>query len=262
MADRILCTCGCGLVVTYATKRNHLNARGKTLLRARVVTEVNSLNGTQQQQKPTSSLQRGFKKRASSNPDQDGSRKRRKAAQLEENQLPNQNGSRKQREAAQLEENQLPEFTAVDTEDFPPPVATDTDRQSKFVERSRGVMDMRWLTSRRDGGSHSDGSDDDEDEDQDKEDKDGDEEAKNGEDKDKDEEDKDEEENEDKGENEDEEDKEDKDEDDEDEDEPPFYDSEIPGISNWDLLGEDFEREAAALGLYFSYELPTQLTTL
>lgn len=39
----------------------------------------------------------------------------------------------------------------------------------------------------------------------------------------------------------------------EDEDyQPPFYDSEIPGISNWDLLGEHFEREAAALGLYSS----------
>ena len=38
-------------------------------------------------------------------------------------------------------------------------------------------------------------------------------------------------------------------------DEPPFCDSEIPGISNWDLLGEDFERKAAALGLYSSYEL-------
>ena len=45
---------------------------------------------------------------------------------------------------------------------------------------------------------------------------------------------------------------EDKDED-EDEDEPPFYDSGIPGISFWDLLGKDFEREAAALGLHSSH---------
>ena len=134
----------------------------------------------------------------------------------------------------------MPEFTAVDTdliEDLPPPVATNTDQQNKFMERSLGVREMRWSTSRRDGGSHSDGkgrdndgSDDDEDEN-------------------KDEEDKDEEEKEDEGEKEDEE--------DEDENEPSFYDSEIPGISNWDLLGEDFEREAAALGLYFSYELTT-----
>jgi hypothetical protein len=92
---------------------------------------------TQQEQKLIPLLQRGLKKRASSNPDQDGSHKRHKAAQLEE--------------------NQLPEITAssqVDTdmiEDLLPPVATDTDRQSMFIERSRGVMEMRWTTSRRDG---------------------------------------------------------------------------------------------------------------
>ena len=214
MAGRIPCTCGCGLEVTYATKQNHLNARGKTSLRARVVTETLSL-------KPTPLLQRGSKKRASSNPDQDGSHKRHKAAQLEE--------------------NQLPEITAssqVDTdliEDLLPPVVTDTDWQSMFMERSRGVMGMRWTTSRRDGSSHSDGKgsnndgrDNDEDEDKDGED-----------DEDEDEDD------------EDEDDKDDKDDkDDEEEDEPPLYDSEIPGISDWDLLGEDFEREAADLGLY------------
>jgi ribonuclease E len=55
---------------------------------------------------------------------------------------------------------------------------------------------------------------------------------------------------EDEDEDDDEDDDDDDDEEDVDEDEPPFYDSEIPGISNWDLLGEDFEREAAALGLY------------
>ena len=35
----------------------------------------------------------------------------------------------------------------------------------------------------------------------------------------------------------------------------------IPGISHWDLLGEDFECKAANLGLCSPYELPTQLTT-
>ena len=43
-------------------------------------------------------------------------------------------------------------------------------------------------------------------------------------------------------------------------DKPPFYPN-IPGISNWDLLGEDFECKAANLGLCSPYELPTQLTT-
>ena len=227
---RVPCTCGCGLEVTYATKLNHLNARGKILLRIRAVTEAKSLKeNTRQQRKPTPLLQRAFRKRASSNLDQDGSRKRRKAAQLEE--------------------NQLPQIT-VDTdliEDLLPPVAAYADRQSRFIERSRGVMGMRWTTSRRDSGSHSDGKGGDNDggDDQEKEDEDGDEDEED-EDRDEDEEDED-------G---------DEDEEDEDGDEPPFYDSEIPGISNWDLLGEDFEREAAALGLYFSYELHTQLTTL
>jgi len=123
-------------------------------------------------------------------------------------------------------------------EDLLPPVAAGTDRQSMFMERSRGMMEMRWMASRRDGGSHSDdkcsdndGSDEDEDEDDD-EDMDGDEED---------------------GDNDEDEDDKDGDEEDEDEDESSFYDSEIPGISNWDLLGKNFEREAAALGLYSSH---------
>ena len=169
--------------MTYAMKQNHLNARGKTLLRARVMAETKPLKrNTQQQQKRTPLPQRVSKKRASSNPDQDGSRKRHKAAQLEE--------------------NQLPEITAssqVDTdliEDLLPPVVTDTDRHSMFIERSRRMMEMRWTTGRRDGSSHFDGR------------------GSNNDGRDEDED-------------------EDKDED-EDEDEPPFYDSGIPGISTWD----------------------------
>ena len=132
---------------------------------------------TGQQQKPTSTLRP--EKRLSSNPDQDGSRKRRKAAQ--EN---------------QLLENAV--SSQVDTdliEDLPPPLARDTDRQSWFIERSRGVMEMCWTTRNRDGGSHSDGRDDDdevevvEDGGRDKDDEDKDE--------DKDKEDEDEDENED-----------------------------------------------------------------
>ena len=99
------------------------------------------------------------------------------------------------------------------------------------------MMEMHWTTSRRDGRSHSDGQcsdnygrDDDKDKDMDEDEEDG--------DKDKNDEDME---------------SKDVDEEDEEEDEPPFYDSEIPGISNWDLLGEDFEREAAALGLYSSH---------
>jgi len=232
-------------------------------------TETKSLKkNTQQEQKPIPLPQRGLKKRSPSNPDQNGSRKRHKAAQLGENQLPEITAS------SQVDTNMI--------EDLLPPVATNTDRQSMFIERSRGVIEMRWTTSRRDWNSHSDGSnsdvrDDDEDEDmnegrdeeeedndEDGEDKDEDEEDKDEdeEDKDEDEEDKDEdEEDSDEDEEDNDEDEEDNDEDEEDNDgdkedehegQRPCYDSEIPGISNWDLLGEDFEREAAALGLYFS----------
>ena len=113
----------------------------------------------------------------------------------------------------QLDKNELPESRAssqVDTnlvEDLLPPVVKSTDRQSRFIERSLGMMEMCWTTSRRNGGSHFDGEDEDEDE--------------------------------------------------EEEEEPPFYASEIPGISNWDLLGKDFEHEAAALGLFSLYKLST-----
>ena len=108
----------------------------------------------------------------------------------------------------------------------------------KVLERSQGI---RWTSSRWHLSSHSDGEcrdndgrdDGDEDKDMVKEDKD--------KDKDKDV-DRDE-------------DEEYKDGDKEEKDEPPFCDSEIPGISNWDLLGKDFEHEAAALGLYSLYEL-------
>ena len=99
-------------------------------------------------------------------------------------------------------------------------------------------MKMRWTTRRRDGSSLSDGKGSDSDG--------GDEEEEEGSDKDED------------GDGEDrdgDEDEDDGDEDEDDEDEPSH-------ISDWDLLGEDFEREAAAPGLYSLYGLPTQLTTL
>ena len=98
-------------------------------------------------------------------------------------------------------------------------VHSDYVGEGKVLERSQGI---RWTSSRWHLSSHSDGEcrdndgrdDGDEDKDMVKEDKDGDKEEK---------------------------------------DEPPFCDSEIPGISNWDLLGKDFECEAAALCLYSLY---------
>ena len=144
MAHQILCTCSCGLEVTYQIKLNYLNASGKTHLRARLVTEIKSLKRTTwQQQESTPSLQRGSRKQASSNPDQDGSRKQRKVAQIRENQLPQITAS------SQADADLL--------EDLVPPVVADTDRESRFVERSWGVMEMHWAASRRDSGSYLDG---------------------------------------------------------------------------------------------------------
>ena len=207
------------------------------------MSEVRSLRrNTQQQPEPTPLLQRGFKKWASSNLNQDDSWKWHKAAQLKENQLP------KIAASSQLETDLI--------ENFLSPVAADTDQQGRFIENSQGMMEMCWMTSRWDDrysdgkGSDNDGRDEEEEE----EDRDEDEDrqwqwwqrwggGRGGWDED---EDKDKDEDGDK---------------DEDKDELVYYDSEIPGISNWDFLGKDFECEAAALGLYPSYELPTQLTT-
>ena len=91
-------------------------------------------------------------------------------------------------------------------DDLHPPIAADTDQQSRFIERSWGVMGICWMSSRRHLSSHSDGEgrdndgrdDGDEDKVMVKEDKD--EEYKNR--------------------------------DEEEKDKPPFCDSEIPGISN------------------------------
>ena len=89
---------------------------------------------TQQQPEPTPLLQRGFKKWASSNLDQDDSCKQHKATQLEENQLPEIATS------SQLETDLI--------EDLLPPVAADTDWQGRFIKRSWGMMEMCWTTSR------------------------------------------------------------------------------------------------------------------
>ncbi|KAF8809836.1 hypothetical protein BYT27DRAFT_7254177 [Phlegmacium glaucopus] len=119
-------------------------AHAATSLRARVVTETKLLKrNTWQQQEPTPLVQRGSKKRASSNLDWDGSRKRLKAAPLEENQSP-----------------EITPSSQVDTdliEDFLPPVMADTDQQIRFVERSGSMIEMCWTTSRQDSCSHSDG---------------------------------------------------------------------------------------------------------
>ena len=64
-------------------------------------------------------------------------------------------------QGSSTQENQSPEVpgSQVDTdlmEDLLPPV---TDRQSRFIERSRCVMEMCWTTGRQDGGDSGDGDD-------------------------------------------------------------------------------------------------------
>ena len=183
-----------------------------------------------QHQKPTPLLQRGFKKRASSNPDQDGSCKRHWAAQLEENQLP------------EITASSQVDTDMIEGSSLPPPVVPDTDWQSRFIERSWGMMEMCWTTGRQEGGFHfdgkgsdNDGRDDDEDgdmedQDRDEEDQDGDEEDQDRDEEDQngDKEDQDgDKEDQDRDEEDQDRDQEDEEEDEEDEDEDPLYDSEI-----------------------------------
>ena len=79
-------------------------------------------------------MQRGFRKQASSNPDQDGSCKQCKVAQIMEDQLP------------EITAGSQPDTDLM--EDLLPPVMANTDWESRFVERSQGVMEMHWAASR------------------------------------------------------------------------------------------------------------------
>jgi hypothetical protein len=78
---RIPCTCGCGLQVTHATKINHLNGRGKTSLRARVLEENESLRTRRQQ--PILLQDRQAEKRSHPSSNQVSNHKRLKVAQPE-----------------------------------------------------------------------------------------------------------------------------------------------------------------------------------
>jgi hypothetical protein len=73
--------------VTYATKRNHLNGRGKTLLRARVLEENESLK-TSTRQQPALLPDHQKKKRTNPNSNLIGNSKRLKVAQLEVTETP------------------------------------------------------------------------------------------------------------------------------------------------------------------------------
>src|SRR6266511_1367752 len=71
-----ICTCGCLAQVTYAMKLNHLRGKGKATLRSRVAAENEWLT-------QSTSLHQPPKKRSHSTSDQNHSRTRRRAAQVE-----------------------------------------------------------------------------------------------------------------------------------------------------------------------------------
>ena len=187
-------------------------------------------SGRQQQESiPHQNQSRGSKKRASSNHDQDGSRKALKTAEPEDNQW-----------------HETPATFQIDMDpmDPLPGEVAGTSQLTEVLGRTRQVMDQRWGNSRRDNRFNGDAKDDNVDKDGDNEmsseDEDGDGDGRGGEDGDEYEDsDKDEDEDEDE---------------DEDVDEGGF---EKPGLSAWDLLGEDFEREAAfVMGLSSLFEPP------
>jgi hypothetical protein len=226
---KVPCTCGCGLDVAPSTKQNHLKGKGTTALRARVFAETKSLtmvDGPQHEHQ--NNRNRGSRKRPASNPDEGGINKRLKPSQLESSAEPNVSIFQADIDPMdQLEASTEPDSSS-NVQAVPLPALS--TQSNNVVGRTKHAIEQRW------GSRHCDEDEDDGDEDNEGQ-------AEEGEDEeDEDEEDEDEDE---EDEDEDEEDEEDEDEDYEDyEDE-----NERPGLSAWDLLGEAFEREAAALGL-------------
>ena len=309
---RIPCTCGCGAQVTHATRRNHLNGRGKTSLRARVLEEVESLK-TSTRQQPALLWDHQKKKRSIPSSNQIGNSKRLKVAQLEVTETPLQEdadpiGSGSLSPSVPNEEseillthaytdpmespptpvpnqvpefpiqrntdptelpltpvpNQLPEIPNTDPTELPltpvpnqlaeiPPVQACTvitesspthgfadalsfaRRSNRIAKRTKEVTEQRWGNShlqdgipRSDHGGRSDRSEDEEDVDL----------NMTGD-----------------------EDREDDDEDREDDDDDPFFESDVTGISAWDLLGEGFEHEVASIGMFLAHD-PSVLLTI
>jgi hypothetical protein len=212
---RIPCTCGCGLQVTYATKINHLNGRGKTLLRARVL-EENEILGTITEKRPHPSSNQGNRYR-----------KRLKVAQLEIDQIPT---SSLQNDEFEIFPDCSPILQA-DKELLPSGELSSVRQSGRIAERTRHMAERRWGNSHlqdRSLGSDCGNGHWSEDEENDNDhgivgEKDGD-------------------------------DEEDGDDDDEDGDDEDNDESDVTGISAWDLLGDGFEREAASIGMFLAHE--------
>jgi hypothetical protein len=313
--------------VTYATKRNHLNGRGKTLLRARVLEENESLK-TSTRQQPALLPNHQKKKRTNPNSNLIGNSKRLKVAQLEVTETPLQEdadpmGSGSLSLSVPDEEseifpadaytdpmespptpvpNQVPDIPIqrnTDPTELPltpvpnqlpeiPPIQACTDitlaespptqsvsqadvgpdelthtpepnsgiedgfadalsfahRSNRIAERTKDVTEQRWGNSHlRDEISRSDHS--------------------GGSDRSEDEEDVDMNKTGDEDREDDDEFREDDDEFREDDDEDDLlFESDVAGISAWDLLGEGFEREVASIGMFLAHDSSVLLTII
>jgi hypothetical protein len=167
---------------------------------------------------------RGSNNRTSFNPDKGSSRKRFKPfhfdARLETDEssiFP----------IDELEASPLPEVPSTRADPLPAVVI----QSNRFVERTRHAIEQRWGDRRDNEDDNVDGNEDGDEDDEDDEDRD--------DEDDEDDEDMDDEDEDNDGDN-----------DEDNEDEDIEAENKILGLSTWDLLGEDFEREAAALGLF------------
>jgi hypothetical protein len=166
---------------------------------------------------------RGTNKRMSFNSDEGSSRKRFKASHFDTR--------------PELDKSPMDEFEASPVPEVPSahadPLPAVVIQSNRVVERTRDAIEQCWgarWDNRDDNGEGGEVEDNDDDED-------GDNDYEDNDDEDNDDEDNDDEDNDD-GDN-----------DDDSEDGDIEAKNKTLGLSTWDLLGEDFEREAAALGL-------------
>jgi hypothetical protein len=179
---------------------------------------------------------RGSNKRTSINPDEGSSRKRFKASYFEARPEPDKSSTFPMDE---FEASPVPEVPSAHTDPLPAVVI----QSNRAAERTRYAIEQCWgarWDNRDNNGEGGEVEDNDDDEDGDNDDEENDDE--DNDDEDNDDEDNDDEDNDD-------EDNDDGDNNDDSVDGDIEAENKIPGLSTWDLLGEDFEREAAALGL-------------
>jgi hypothetical protein len=189
-----------------------------------------------QLQKPQKN--RGSNKRTSINPDEGSSRKRFKASYFEARPEPDKSSTFPMDE---FEASPVPEVPSAHTDPLPAVVI----QSNRAAERTRYAIEQCWGARRDNRDNNGEGGeleDNDDDEDGDNDDEDND-------DEDNDDEDNDDEDNDDEDNDDEDNDNNDGDNNDDSVDGDIEAENKIPGLSTWDLLGEDFEREAAALGL-------------